>query len=149
MHPIDRTIVLAVLRVFRDAGVTRSGGSVGFDDLHTAWRSTGLRHHDLGAGIRSLRQSDCVRIDGYSASGDRRVTLLAAGESRLLGLPGILWGWLEKIGGARVLRAQARRRHGAALFRGVRSTDAAPAEMSGPVRTGPDLQHRRPETIRA
>lgn len=148
MYTIDRAICLAVLRVFRGMRVTRSGGSVRLDDMQTAWPSTGLRAHDLGAGIAWLQQGGFVRMAVHPPGTEKMVTLLPAGESRLRSAPGVVWGWLEDLGSALALRAYARRRGSSVMFRGFRSTDPSSPAMSGPAHAGPDMQATRLEQVR-
>lgn len=119
---IDSAICTAVLRVFRDFRVSHAGGSLFLADMQDAWRTTGLRTHDLADGIALLEEAGCLRAETHGPQGEMLITLLPAGALRLVSFPCSLRGWLEELGSAIALHSLAHRSRGSAYIRTLRQS---------------------------
>lgn len=95
MKVTPEVIANAVMRIFRNDLVTRSGGRLSIGSLEEEWKKTRLRSGDLADGIALLEREGCLRIE-QDASG-RYPTLTEAGAHRISDLPHAGWDWLRKL----------------------------------------------------
>ncbi len=114
MRVTDRTIGMAVLRIFRDYRVFHDGGSLLISDVADAWKETGLRTRDLETGLRWLQANGWATRAGEDSRDATTLRLQAPGAAHLSRFPGRLSEWFHEMEATFTLMQAHRRVHRAA-----------------------------------
>lgn len=95
MKVTPEVIATAVMRIYRNYLVTRSGGRLSIAFLEEEWKKTRLRSGDLADGIALLERQGCLHIEQDETG--RYPTLTEAGARRISDLPRAGWDWFRKL----------------------------------------------------